>query len=129
MDGDLVVDLWGGYSDSGADAGARPGPRRPWRQDTLASIFSGTKGLTSTCVHLLADRGEIDLHAPVSDYWPEFGQRGKSGITIASVLGHRSGVIAPRDRMHWSEVDDWDLNGQPAAFHIHPRPPKRRFLA
>ena len=44
-------------------------------------MLSGTKGLTSTCVHQLADRGELDLHAPVARYWPEFGQAGKEDIT------------------------------------------------
>lgn len=100
VDGDLVVNLWGGHADARR--------HRPWRENTLASVFSGTKGLTSTCIHLLADRGEIDLDAPVARYWPEFGQAGKAGITVADVLGHRSGVIGPRDRMHWSEVGDWD---------------------
>ena len=99
VEGDLVVNLWGGHADSGR--------RRPWRENTLASVFSGTKGLTSTCVHLLADRGEIDLDAPVAQYWPEFGRAGKQDITVAMVLGHRSGLIAPRTRMHWSEVTDW----------------------
>ena len=74
----------------------------------LASVFSGTKGLTSTCVHLLADRGELDLYAPVARYWPEFGVAGKQDITIASVLGHRSGVIGPRTRLHWNDTTDWD---------------------
>lgn len=101
VDGDLVVNLWGGHADHRR--------RRRWRENTLASVFSGTKGLTSTCVHLLADRGEIDLHAPVAHYWPEFGQAGKGDITVASVLGHRSGVIGPRTRMHWGDTDDWDL--------------------
>ncbi len=100
VDGDLVVNLWGGYADLRR--------RRRWRENTLASVFSGTKALTSTCVHLLADRGEIDLYSPVARYWPEFGQAGKQDITIADVLGHRSGVIGPRNRMHWSEVADWD---------------------
>lgn len=101
VDGELVVNLWGGHSDSRR--------RRPWREDTLASIFSGSKGLTSTCLHLLADRGEIDLDAPVARYWPEFGQAGKERITVAEVLSHRSGVIGPRDRMHWGDVGEWDL--------------------
>ena len=100
VDGDLVVNLWGGYADLRR--------RRRWRENTLASVFSGTKALTSTCVHLLADRGEIDLYSPVARYWPEFGQAGKQDVTIADVLGHRSGVIGPRNRMHWSEVADWD---------------------
>jgi CubicO group peptidase (beta-lactamase class C family) len=100
VDGELVVNLWGGWADAARG--------RAWRGDTLASIFSGSKGLTSTCVHLLADRGEIDLHAPVAAYWPEFGQAGKEAITIASVMSHRSGVIGPRRRMAPEEALDWD---------------------
>ncbi len=100
VEGELVVDLWGGWSDA-----AR---RRAWDRDTLASIFSGTKGLSSTCLHLLADRGEIDLDAPVARYWPEFGQAGKQDITLSMVLSHRSGVIGPRSRLHWSQLPDWD---------------------
>ena len=67
VEGDLVVNLWGGYADAG-------GPR-PWRENTLASIFSGSKGLTSTCVHLLADRGELDLQAPVAGTGPSSARR------------------------------------------------------
>jgi CubicO group peptidase (beta-lactamase class C family) len=101
LDGDLVVDLWGGSADA---AGARP-----WRQDTLAAVLSGTKGLTSTCVHQLVERGELDLHAPVARYWPQFGQAGKEAITIEMVMSHRSGVIGPRTRLRWEEVADWDF--------------------
>lgn len=100
VEGDLVVDLWGGHADAAA--------RRPWRRDTLASVFSGSKGLTSTCIHLLADRGELDLYAPVAAYWPEFAQAGKQDITVAMVLSHRSGVIGPRTPVHWSDTTDWD---------------------
>lgn len=100
VEGDLVVNLWGGHADAGET--------RPWRQDTLASIFSGSKGLTSTCVHLLADRGELDLSAPVARYWPEFARAGKQDITVAMVLGHRSGVIGPREPVDWRDVTDWD---------------------
>lgn len=101
VDGELVVNLWGGSADA-----ART---RPWRQNTLAAVMSGTKGLTSTCVHHLADRGELDLHAPVARYWPEFGQAGKQDVTVAMVLSHRSGVIGPRTPLHWRDVADWDL--------------------
>lgn len=101
VDGNLVVNLWGGAADA-----ARA---RPWQQDTLATVLSGTKALTATCVHQLADRGELDLHAPIARYWPEFGQAGKEAITLAMVLGHRSGVIGPRLRMNWEKVTDWDF--------------------
>lgn len=101
VDGDLVVNLWGGSADA---AGTRP-----WQEDTLTTVLSGTKGLTSTCVHQLADRGELDLQAPVARYWPEFGQAGKQDITLAMVLSHRSGVIGPRTRLTTEQLLDWDF--------------------
>jgi CubicO group peptidase (beta-lactamase class C family) len=101
VDGELVVNLWAGTADA---AGTRP-----WQVDTLATVLSGTKGLTSTCVHQLVERGELDLNAPVARYWPEFGQAGKEAITIGMVMSHRSGVIGPRQRLHWTQVADWDL--------------------
>lgn len=100
VDGDLAVNLWGGT--------ANITTRRQWQPHTLASIFSGSKALTSTCIHLLADRGEIDLHSPVAEYWPEFAQAGKRDITVATVMGHRSGVIGPRTRLTPNETLDWD---------------------
>src|SRR6202008_2403145 len=101
VEGDLVVNLWGGSADG---AGTRP-----WQQNTLTTVLSGTKGLTSTCVHQLADRGELDLQVPVARYWPEFGRAGKEAITLAMVMSHRSGVIGPRTRMSWEKVADWDF--------------------
>ncbi|BBZ71067.1 serine hydrolase domain-containing protein [Mycobacterium paraseoulense] len=101
VDGTLVVNLWGGWADA-----ART---RAWQQDTLTTVLSGTKGLSATCVHQLADRGELDLQAPVARYWPEFGQAGKRDITLAMVMSHRSGVIGPRTRLRWEDVADWDF--------------------
>ena len=100
VDGDLAVNLWGGSADAAG--------QRPWQDDTLASIFSASKALTSTCIHLLADRGELDLHSPVAEYWPEFAQAGKQDITVAMVMGHRSGVIGPQTRLTPNETLDWD---------------------
>jgi CubicO group peptidase (beta-lactamase class C family) len=101
VDADLVVNLWGGSADAAET--------RPWQENTLTTVLSGTKGLSSTCVHQLADRGELDLQAPVARYWPEFGQAGKQDITVAMVMSHRSGVIGPRTRMSWEKVADWDF--------------------
>ncbi len=101
VDGALVVNLWGGWADATHT--------RPWQQNTLTTVLSGTKGLSATCVHQLADRGELDLQAPVAHYWPEFGQAGKQDITLAMVMSHRSGVIGPRTRMRWEDVADWDF--------------------
>lgn len=58
VDGELVVNLWAGWADE-----ART---RPWTEDTLAPVYSGTKGLMSTCVHMLVERGVLDLYAPVA---------------------------------------------------------------
>jgi CubicO group peptidase (beta-lactamase class C family) len=101
VEGELVVNLWAGTADA---AGTRP-----WQVDTLATVLSGTKGLTSTCVHRLVEHGELDLDAPVARYWPEFGQAGKEAITIAMVMSHRSGAIGPHKRLPWQQVTDWDL--------------------
>jgi CubicO group peptidase (beta-lactamase class C family) len=98
--GELAVNLWGGTADANR--------QRHWHERTLASIFSGSKALTSTCIHLLADRGELDVHSPVAEYWPEFAQAGKQDITVAMVMGHRSGVIGPRTRLTPKQTLDWD---------------------
>lgn len=86
LDGEPVVDVWTGWSD-------RRG-RTPWTADTAPMVFSATKGMASTVIHRLADRGLIDYDAPVAEYWPEFGANGKSGITVRQVLRHRAGLSA-----------------------------------
>lgn len=101
VDGELVVNLWAGSADVDG--------QQPWQEDTLSTVLSGTKGLTSTCLHRLAEAGELDLRLPVAHYWPEFGQAGKGDISLAMVLAHRSGAIGPREPMHWRDVTDWDL--------------------
>src|SRR6478735_8071010 len=82
--GEPVVDLWGGYAD--------PGPARPWEHDTITNVWSTTKTMTALCALILADRGEIDLDAPVATYWPEFAAAGKEGVLVRHVLGHTSGI-------------------------------------
>src|SRR5262245_36589335 len=84
IDGEPVVDLWGGYFDATYT--------RPWERDTIVQTFSTTKTMTALCALLLADRGEIDLHAPVVKYWPEFAAEGKSAIEVRHLLGHTSGL-------------------------------------
>jgi CubicO group peptidase (beta-lactamase class C family) len=81
-DGALVVDLWGGAA----------APGRPWAQDTLQVIFSGTKGLAATCMLMLVDRGQLDLARPVTHYWPEFAAGGKGGLLMRELVSHRSGL-------------------------------------
>ncbi len=84
VDGVPVADLWGGT--------ARPG--EPWAYDTRAVLLSLTKGLTALCVQLLVDRGQVDVDAPVSAYWPEFAAGGKQGVLVRHVLTHTAGVLS-----------------------------------
>ena len=84
LDGKPVVDVWTGWSD-------RRG-RYHWQADTAPMVFSATKGVASTVIHRLADRGLIDYDAPVAGYWPEFGANGKGGITVRDVMRHRAGL-------------------------------------
>ena len=84
LDGEPVVDVWTGWSD-------RRGRRR-WSADTAPMVFSATKGVASTVIHRLADRGLIDYDAPVSEYWTEFGANGKADITVRDVMRHRAGL-------------------------------------
>jgi CubicO group peptidase (beta-lactamase class C family) len=84
MDGQPVVDVWTGYADRGGT--------QYWTADTGAMVFSVTKGMASTVIHRLADRGLIDYDAPVAEYWPEFGVKGKHDITVRDVMSHRAGL-------------------------------------
>ena len=84
LDGQPVVDVWAGWSD-------RRG-RVQWSADTAPMIFSATKGVSSTVIHRLADRGLIDYDAPVAEYWGEFGANGKAEITVRDVMRHRAGL-------------------------------------
>ena len=82
--GEPVVDVWTGFAD-------RRG-RRPWTADTGTMVFSATKGMASTVIHRLVDRGLIDYEAPVAEYWPEFGANGKANITVREMMRHRAGL-------------------------------------
>ncbi len=84
LDGQPVVDVWTGWAD-------RRGTR-PWNADTGAMVFSATKGMASTVIHRLADRGLIDYDAPVADYWPDFASNGKAGVTVRELMRHRAGL-------------------------------------
>jgi len=99
-EGRMVVDLWGGSAD-----GART---RPWERDTLVNIFSTTKSLAALCIHRLADRGELELDAPVAKIWPEFGAAGKDRITVRHCLNHSAGMAAIRRPLATKSMYDWD---------------------
>lgn len=84
VDGEPVVDLWGGWADQGRSA--------PWRRDTITNVWSCTKTVTSLAALLLVERGLLDVDAPVARYWPEFAAHGKEGVLVRHLLSHTSGV-------------------------------------
>src|SRR5262245_38546024 len=95
LDGEPVVDIWGGYLDSEQT--------RPWQRDTIVNMFSTTKTMTALCALVLIDRRELDPAAPVAKYWPEFAAAGKSQLQVRHILAHASGLSG------WSEklvIDD-----------------------
>jgi CubicO group peptidase (beta-lactamase class C family) len=83
LDGACVLDVWGG--NRGPDGAA-------WEAATAACLFSATKGVAAICVHMLAQRGLVDLDAPVAKYWPEFGTNGKDDVPVRWVLTHQAGL-------------------------------------
>jgi len=83
LGGRALVDLWGGKKAPDGEA---------WDRDTVSIIFSSTKGGMALCAHMLADRGQLDLDAPIAKYWPEFGQNGKEAATVSMTLDHSVGV-------------------------------------
>ena len=101
IDGKLAVDLWGGWRDAEKTF--------PWQRDTVTLTASTTKTMTALAALLLADRGELDLDAPVARYWPAFSQNGKRAVTTAQCLGHTAGVpgwsepMAPEDLFDWQK--------------------------
>jgi CubicO group peptidase (beta-lactamase class C family) len=98
--GECVVDIWGGVKD-------RDGS--PWRRDTMSPSFSTTKGVATTLLHMLVDRGLLDYDDRVADYWPEFAQAGKEEITVRQVLAHQSGLYHIRQMIdHADRMRDWD---------------------
>lgn len=86
-DGQVVVDLWGGYADA-----ART---RPWTHDTLANVWSTTKGMGALVCAMLVERGQMSYEDRVSKYWSEFAAEGKGGITIGQMLSHQAGLCGP----------------------------------
>jgi CubicO group peptidase (beta-lactamase class C family) len=97
VDGEPVVDVWGGFAD--ADR------RIPWQRDTIAGVYSVTKTMTALCALILADRGLLDLDAPVARYWPEFAAQGKGGVLVRHVLSHTAGL--PDWDGPVEEIYDW----------------------
>lgn len=89
IDGEPVIDLWGGWADEERT--------RPWERDTIVNVYSVTKGMASVCMNRLIEQGLLDLDAPVAKYWPEFAQNGKQDIPMRLLISHQAGLpTAPR---------------------------------
>jgi CubicO group peptidase (beta-lactamase class C family) len=100
IDGEMVVDLWGGWVDEARTV--------PWGENTIANVFSTTKTMTALAALVLADRGELDLDATVAKYWPEFGANGKAEIKVRHLLSHTSGVSGWEQPITLEDLYDWD---------------------
>jgi CubicO group peptidase (beta-lactamase class C family) len=101
LNGEPVIDIWAGVKD---EAGS------PWERDTIVNVYSTTKTMTALTALLLADRGQLDVTAPVARYWPEFAAAGKEKITVAHLLSHSAGLsgwdadLAPEDAYDWTKM-------------------------
>jgi CubicO group peptidase (beta-lactamase class C family) len=100
IDGEVVVDLWGGWADEARTV--------PWTENTITNVFSTTKCVTSLAALVLVDRGELDLDATVAKYWPEFAANGKAGVKVRHFLSHMSGVSGWEQPITLEDLYDWD---------------------
>ncbi|MFD6533715.1 serine hydrolase domain-containing protein [Streptomyces sp. NPDC060184] len=101
LDGELVVDLWGGPAD--------PVRGVPWHGDTRQLIFSGSKGILATALLVLVDRGRIDLDTPVAHYWPEFAAKGKERVTLREVVTFTARMPAVAAPLSQGDLGDPEL--------------------
>ena len=98
-DGELVVDLWGGFQD-------RAGTQA-WKPDTIINVFSTTKTMSCLALLVLASRGLVDVDAPVATYWPEFAANGKTNVLVRHLLSHTAGLPGWDQRLDGTDLYDW----------------------
>ncbi|MFC4535773.1 serine hydrolase domain-containing protein [Sphaerisporangium dianthi] len=99
VDGEPVVDIWGGHADAARTV--------PWERDTITNVWSTTKTMTALCALILADRGDLDLAAPVAKYWPEFAASGKERVEVRHLLSHTAGLPTWDEPMAVEDLYDW----------------------
>jgi CubicO group peptidase (beta-lactamase class C family) len=100
LDGETVVDIWGGYRDEARTT--------PWTEDTIVNVWSTTKTVLSLAALMLVERGELDVDAPVGDYWPEFSAKGKKNVLVRHLMGHTSGVSGWDPPFSIADMYDWE---------------------
>jgi CubicO group peptidase (beta-lactamase class C family) len=101
LEGETVVDIWGGYADEARTT--------PWERDTITNVWSTTKTVTNLSALVLADRGEIDVDAPVARYWPEFAAAGKERVLVRHLLAHTSGLAGWTEPITNEVFYDWEM--------------------
>ena len=102
VDGQAVVDIWGGWRDAEHAS--------PWTEDTITNVWSTTKTVTNLAALMLADRGLLDPFAPVARYWPEFAENGKERIEVRHLMSHTSGVSGWEAPFTIADMYDWELS-------------------
>jgi CubicO group peptidase (beta-lactamase class C family) len=123
LNGETVVDLWGGFTDQARSTA--------WQADTITNVWSTTKTMAALCLLMLVDRGLVDVDAPVATYWPEFGANGKHDIKVRHVMSHTSGLsgweqpVAPEDLLDWEKstamlaaMTPWWEPGTASGYHL-----------
>jgi CubicO group peptidase (beta-lactamase class C family) len=100
VEGQPVVDIWGGFADEGRS--------RPWGRDTITNVWSTTKTMTFLCTLMLADRGELDFYAPVARYWPEFAAGGKEAVEVRHLMAHSAGLSGWTEKIEPEDLADWE---------------------
>jgi CubicO group peptidase (beta-lactamase class C family) len=122
LDGEVLVDIWGGHQDVERTV--------PWERDTIINVWSTTKTMSFLCALMLADRGDLDLYAPVARYWPEFAANGKANVEVRHILSHSAGLsgwdepLAPADledheklvSLHAAQAPWWEP-GSKSGYH------------
>jgi len=100
VDGETVVDIWGGSRDEARTT--------PWTQDTIVNVWSTTKTITALAMLTLVEKGQLDVHAPVAEYWPEFAANGKQDVRVRHLMSHTSGVAGWDPPFTVEDMYDWD---------------------
>jgi len=100
LEGETVVDLWGGFADEMKT--------KPWERNTIVAVHSTTKTMAALTALLLADRGELDFNAPVARYWPEFAANGKERIKVSHLMSHSSGLSGWKEPLETEDLYNWE---------------------
>src|SRR6202451_2267091 len=101
LHGEPVGDIWGAWADAERT--------RPWERHTITNVWSTTKTMTFLVALMLHDRRELDFHAPVARYWPEFAANGKGRVEVRHVMGHTAGLSGWEEPLTPEDLANWEL--------------------